>query len=615
MNSPVAVALVYLISMILAVPIAKRLGLGAILGYLIAGCLLGRHALGLVVGDDSEVMHLAEFGVIMMLFLIGLELRPAVLWKMRGPIFGLGGAQVVLTAGAFAGLARAVGLPWQSAVAVGLTFASSSTAIVVRTLQDKGALKTDGGEAAFAVLLFQDIAVIPILALFSLLASSLTGASHNAAEDLPVWLQSLRLLGAVLGVILAGKWVVRPVFRLVLGSHIHELTTALGLVVVLATSALMTYVGLSPALGAFLAGVVLAESEYRHQLESDIEPFKALLLAIFFISVGAQINFTLVRENLGATFCIVGAIVIVKFAILYFLGRVWRYSRPDAWLVAVSLAQGGEFAFVLMSQASKVELLPQSQTQILVAAIALSMALAPLLLNGYFKWVAPRFASSVPEREADAIDQDAPVIVAGIGRFGQMITRFLKAAGHQVTILDYDAEQVELLRRFGTKSFYGDASRMDLLRSAGIERARLLVLAIDDKDKTLEIVQSVRQAYPGLRILARAYDRVHAYELIHRGVDDVYVETSGSALEMARDALVYLGTRKHRAQILSQQFKKHNNQSIRELARVYHESDEQTFVAHAKNWIAALEKTLQSDKVSVFEGVDHGWESAPRKET
>lgn len=609
MHSPIGLALIYLVSMIVMVPIAKRLGLGAVLGYLIAGSLLGPHVLGWVSGDNEDVMHLAEFGVIMMLFVIGLELKPALLWKLRGPIFGLGSLQVGLTAVAFLGLGVLTGRPWQGAAAVGLILAMSSTAIVLKTLEEEGALKTDGGQAAFSTLLFQDVAVIPVLAAFAFLASSLTGAVR--ASDVPAWQQALHYLGAVVGVVFAGKWIVRPLFRVVLGSQIHELTTALGLAVVLATSVLMTAVGLSPALGAFLAGVVLAESEYRHQLESDIGPFKSLLLGIFFISIGAQINYGLVVQEFGQTLTLVTALVAVKFAVLWIVGRIGRLSRPDTFLYAVALAQGGEFAFVLLGQAGQMQLLAAADSQLLMAAVALSMASAPLLMQAYFKWIAPRFATAGPARESDVVDMEAPVIVAGIGRFGQMITRFLKAAGFSATILDFDAEQVDLLRRFNTKAFYGDASRLDLLRSAGIERAKLLILAIDDAEKTLEIVDTVQKHFPHVRILARAYDRIHAYALLNKGVQDVTIETAGSALEVGRQALERLGFRRHRAFQLAQRFKRYNDQSIRDLARVYDEADEQTYLRHAKNWMAALEQTLSSDQSPIMREVDRGWEAPP----
>lgn len=614
MHSPIALALVYLLAMILMVPLAKRLGLGAVLGYLIAGSLLGPHVLNLASNDNSEVMHLAEFGVIMMLFIIGLELKPATLWKLRGPIFGLGSMQVALTAAAIFLISLAFKFPWQFGLALGLTVAMSSTAIVLQTFQEKGVLKTDGGEASFSVLLFQDIAVIPILTLITFLASSLNGVNQSANPGESGLMQSVKIVAAVIGVIVIGKTVVRPAFRIVLNSHIRELTTALGLVVVLGTTLAMNAVGLSPALGAFLAGVVLAESEYRHQLESDIEPFKALLLGVFFISIGAQINYLLVVNNATTTLLLVLSILIIKFLVLWIIAKLAKLSKPDQLLFAFGLCQGGEFAFVLLNYSLNLKLLTQEQNQMLIASIALSMAAAPLLIGGYIKFIQPLFASkNKDEREADTIDNnDAPIIVAGQGRFGQMATRLLRAAGYFPTVLDYDVEQVDTLRKFGFKAFYGDASRVDLLRAAGIEKAKLLVLAIDDADKTLEIVDTVKQNFTHIKIFVRAYDRLHAYKLIHKGIDNVYIETAGSAVDLAKDVLVNLGFRAKHAFDLGQKFKKRNNQSIRELAKLYHEADEQTYILHAKNWLAALEQTLQADKINTINKDDHGWESAPR---
>lgn len=617
-GSPVLLTLACLSAMVLAAPIAKRLGLGAVLGYLIAGSLLGPHVMGILGSSQEEVKHLAEFGVIMMLFLIGLELKPSLLWKLRGPIFGLGGLQMALTTAAFAGVALALHFPWQLGLAGGTILALSSTAIVLQTLQEKGLLKTTGGENAFSVLLFQDIAVIPILALFPFLASSLgVGASSmNAAPALSPVMHFLQVLGAVASVIIAGRLLLRPIFRLVAGSQIRELSTAVALLVILSVTLLMNAVGLSPALGAFLAGVVLADSEYRHQLEADIEPFKGLLLAVFFISIGAEIDYSLLAKTPGAVGAAVLGIVLIKGLLLFGLARLARLAKPEALLFSVSLAQGGEFAFVLLGYSRQLQLFSTEASQFLIASIALSMGIAPLLINGYAKWIEPLFATPHDEREADTIDErNNPVIIAGFGRFGQMVARLLRGCGIRATILDYDTEQVEIVRKFGSKAFYGDASRMDLLHSAGAAQAKLFVIAIDDRDKTTEIVEQVQKEFPNLKMLVRVYDRIHAYELINRGIENVYVETAGSALNLGIDALTSLGFRPNQAVQLAKKFNHHNNESIRELAKIYEGSDEATFIHHAKSWLAALEKTLQSDQFGLKAESDRAWESPPRPKT
>lgn len=608
-TSPILQAIIYLAAMVLTVPLAKRFGLGAVLGYLIAGALLGPSALSLLGGEQAEVLHLAEFGVIMMLFIIGLELKPSLLWKLKGPIFGLGGIQVVVTTCALALICFGLDTDARVALAIGMILCLSSTAIVLQTLQEKGALKTTGGEIAFAVLLFQDMAVIPMLAILPLLA-----VNSSAATGESPWLQFGKILGAVILVVVTGRYLVRPVFRMVVTSQLREIFTAVALLIVLGITALMNSVGLSPSLGAFLAGVVLAESEYRHQLETDIEPFKGLLLGVFFISIGAGIDFSLLRTSPALILWGVLGLILVKGVILYVIGRMGRLSLPDRLLLTVSLAQGGEFAFVLVGFARGNSLFSAELAGQLTAIAALSMFAAPLLIGAYFKFIQPRFAAEKdPSREADVIDENEnPVIIAGFGRFGQMVARLLRASGFRPTVLDYDAEQIEVLRKFGLKAFYGDASRMDLLRSAGAAQAKLLIVAIDDRDKTLEIVESARKEFPGLEILARAYDRIHAYELIHRGIRAPYIETAGSALSLATEGLRILGFPAREALKAAQLFKRHNDRSIQELARVYHESDETTYVAQVKTWISALENTLRGDATTLKAEVDRAWESAPR---
>jgi monovalent cation:proton antiporter-2 (CPA2) family protein len=614
-NDPIVLTLVYLAAMVITVPIARKMGLGAVLGYLIAGAVLGPNLLGILGASQEKILHFSEFGVIMMLFLIGLELKPSVLWKLRGPIFGSGGLQVVLTTLSIMALGISLGGTWQAAMATGMIFSLSSTAIVLQTLQEKGGLKTTGGATAFSVLLFQDIAVIPMLAIFPLLVvdSDPSQLTETLKVGHPAWIQALKVLVAVGTVIISGKYLIRPIFRIIGMSKLRELFTAMALLLVVATTLLMNMVGLSPALGAFLAGVVLAESEYRHQLETDIAPFKGLLLGVFFISVGAGIDFVLLRDHPIFVGSAVLMILVFKWTVLFIVGKVGKLPLPDTLLLAFSLAQGGEFAFVLLKYAENEGIFDSPTSQSLTAAVVLSMFCAPLMIQSYFKWIQPRFAAGPKKREPDRIiENESPVIIAGFGRFGQMTTRLLRACGLRPTVLDFDAEQVDIVRRFGMKAFYGDASQMDLLRSAGAGHAQLLVIAIDDPEKALKIIDLVKKEFPNLKILARAFDRIQAYEMIHRGIMNPYIETSGSALNLGTEALRILGFPAKEALRASQLFKRRNDETIQELAKAYMELGDSDYLAHARKWTKALEKTLEGDIAGVTGEVDRSWESPPR---
>jgi monovalent cation:proton antiporter-2 (CPA2) family protein len=597
MSSGLYQAFIYLLAAIVAVPLAKRLGLGSVIGYLLAGAVIGPYALRFVDGG-GDVMHFAEFGVVMMLFVIGLELRPALLWQMRRPILGLGGLQVVGTAVVIGLVAVWLGLPWKSAFAVGLILAMSSTAIVLQSLGERGLMKTPGGEATFAVLLFQDIAVIPILALMPLLAigSGIAAAAGHGGmiEKLPGWEQALFVVAAVTIIVFAGRFLLRPFFRYIARTRLREMFTATALFIVVGIALLMQKLGLSPALGTFMAGVVLAESEYRVQLEADIEPFKGLLLGLFFISVGASIDFSLIAQRPGTIAAIVAALLALKFVVLLGLGRLFQLRAAEGMLFAFALAQGGEFAFVLFSFATQNAVLPPEIANLLVASVALSMAAAPLLLTIEQKVVRPRFQKCKPERPADEIDEhDNPVILAGFGRFGHIVGRLLRANGFGTTVLDHDADQVSLLARFGMKSFYGDASRLDLLEAAGARNAKLFVLAIDDEAKALEIIGTVQREFPRLKILARATSRQHAYEILRLGVDQVYRETLGSALDLSIDALRELGMEERRARRVAEIFREHDEASVREMAKL--REDDEDYVSIARKHIENLERALQSD--------------------
>lgn len=617
-------AVVYLLAAVIAVPIAKRLGLGSVLGYLIAGIVVGPSALGLV-GDVNAVQHVAEFGVVMMLFVVGLELRPSLLWRLRGPILGTGSAQVLGTAAFLSGMALLAGMHWPVAVTIGLILAMSSTAIVIQSLAERGILNTRGGQACFSVLLFQDIAVIPILAFLPWLARAHGQAGHaetaehghgheSALMHLPQWAQTVATIGAVVGVIFGAHYLLRYVFRYVAASKLREMFTVVALLVVAGVAWLMQMVGLSAALGTFIAGVVLAESEYRHQLEADIEPFKGLLLGLFFMAVGAGLNLKLVMADPGLIGLLVLGLIGGKFLVLLALGGLFRLGWGASFIFAAALAQGGEFCFVLFGTAGNLGLVGPDLAGPLNAAVAMSMALTPLLLIANDRFIQPRFSKLSPKREPDAVEaRDNPVILAGFGRFGHIIGRLLQANGFGVTVLDNDPDQVEMLGRFGLKSFYGDASRADLLASAGAEKAKLFVCAVDDEEKSLEIVDLVKREFPHLHILARATSRNHAYRLIERGVTDFRRDTLGSALDLSSDILRALGYRAHRALRAVEIFRCYDEQSVLDLAQHFN-GDQTTYVSVARQHMANLESVFRQDLRRQHLSADEdAWDSAGPK--
>ena len=605
-------ALIYLSAAVVAVPIAKRLGLGSVLGYLLAGVAIGPFVLGLVGDEGQDVLHFAEFGVVMMLFLIGLELEPARIWRLRGPILGLGGLQVSVSALLLGAIALAFDTDWRTALAVGLILALSSTAIVLQTLNEKGLLRTEGGQSSFSVLLFQDIAVIPILAILPLLATSAPRAHEEAhtawISTLPPWMETLVVLGAVLGIVVAGRYLLGPGLRFVARSGIHELFVAAGLLLIVATAMLMDFVGLSPALGTFLAGVVLARSEFRHELESDIEPFKGLLLGLFFISVGAAIDFGLVSAQPATVLGLMALLMVVKFVVLFVLGRIFRMSLDQNLLFAFSLAQSGEFAFVLFSFAAREGVVDETLAATLIASVALSMAATPLVMLFNEKVVQPRFGCrESEEREADTVDEENPVIIAGFGSFGSVVGRLLRANGVGTTVLDLDSDRVDLLRKLGLKVFYGDATRADLLAAAGARQARLIVLALDSPEKSLELVETLHKHFPHLEILARAANRGEAFDLIEAGVDHVYRDKLDSSLRVGTDVLRRLGRRAYQAHRAAQTFRRHDEASMRELAATRH--DPTLHFDLARESIRDLENLLLADLEETDETRDMGWDT------
>ena len=606
-------ALVYLAAGVVSVPVAKRLGLGSVLGYLISGVLIGPFLLNLV-GAPGEVQRFAEFGVVILLFLIGLEVRPALLWKMRTAIFGLGLAQLLGTAALVAAASLAFGLDWRVGAAVGLILAMSSTAIVLQSLEEKGARQGPVGEASFGVLLFQDLAVIPLFALLPLLAplshaapaASSQGASLLAG--LPGSLQALAQMGAVAVVVIGGRYLTRPVFRFIAAARLREIFTASALLLVIAVAALMELVGLSPALGAFLAGVVLAESEFRQELETDIEPFRGLLLGLFFITVGAGLDLALLAAHPLAILGLVFSLMLVKTLAMYVTGRLFRTPHRVALTTAVGLAQGGEFAFVLLGFVVGIRVMEAELARLLTAVVAVSMAATPLVTAAYERLVLNR-SEARDEPQALPFDEGDPdVIVAGFGRFGQIATRLLLANDFKVVLLESSIEQIEILRRFGWRVHYGDASRIDLLRTAGAEKAKLLLVAIDDRDKAVEMVADAHQAFPNLAIFARAFDRRHAYELIKTPGVMVERETFESALNYGRRALLKLGLSERRANRAAALFREQDDLLWRRLAPVAGEEDR--YVMASRDSRETTERLLRAEMERIAQEEDR--EDAPQ---
>lgn len=606
--------LVFLVAAVIAVPIAKRFGLGSVLGYLIAGIIIGPYGIGYVGSDGEALMHFAEFGVVMMLFLIGLELDPARLWRLRVPILGYGGAQLAITTLVGLGIAWGFGLPWRAALAVGLILSLSSTAMVLQSLQEKNLMPTEGGQSAFSVLLFQDIAVIPLLALLPLLARPelaaqiTTEGGHSSPLDaLNPWLSAFIVLAAIAAVIGIGRFLVGPAFRYIARTHLREIFTAAALLLVVGIAMLMSFVGLSPALGTFVAGVVLANSEYRHELEGDIEPFKGLLLGLFFIAVGASIDFGEVLASPGVTLSLVLMLMVGKAVVLFGIGRAFKMTFDQNLLFATALAQGGEFAFVLLSMARTEGVLSHGEAAPLIAVVALSMALTPFALLLTQRVLMPRFGTRAEEeRQADAIDESNPVLIAGFGRFGNIVGRFLRANGVGCTVLDLDSDNVEMLRKLGIKVFYGDATRTDLLHAAGAENARLLIVALDDPESTQRLVETARRHFPHLELIVRAVDRTSAYAMLSDGVDKVFRETFDTSLRVGTEALKALGFRSFEAQRMARFFSRHDDDALRDLATV--KGDKSAYINRARQRIRDTEVVLQDELKTGRADRDEGWD-------
>ena len=584
MTDFLVIAFVILVAGVVAVPIATRIGMGSVLGYLLAGIAISPLLVALRV-DIEQLQVFAEFGVVMMLFLVGLELEPRKLWGMRKRLIGLGGGQVLLTILAFTGISLINGDRWQTAIAIGMVLALSSTAIIVQTLSEKGLLKSDGGEASFSVLLFQDIAVIPILAIIPILAvpeiAAMAGAAgghgaedaHGAGftltEGMPAWLAAIVTLAAVAFVGFSSAFLTRPIFRYIASANLRELFTAVALVFVIGISLLMTLVGLSPALGAFIAGVVLADSEYRHEIESDLDPFKGLLLGLFFITVGAGIDFMLAAEIAPAVIFWTTVLIVTKILILLFIAWCAGIKRQAKWLFALSLAQAGEFAFVLIAFAVSNAVFDRALADQMLLVVALSILVTPLLFIFYDKVIATGFNRADAEREADAISEERPIIIAGRGRVGGIVDRMLDVAGHRSTVIDYDSEHIEQLKRFGVKSFFGDATRPDLLHSAGIAQAKLLIVTLDDREQIDKLVRYAVANYPDLHVIARAKDRDHVYHLWAMGCRDIVRETYDASIRIGRSAYEALGNDRQTAQAMADAFEERDRTSMRDVADLY----------------------------------------------
>ncbi|MCZ7675966.1 MAG: monovalent cation:proton antiporter-2 (CPA2) family protein [Roseovarius sp.] len=617
-------ATIFLAAAVIAVPLAARLGLGSVLGYLAAGLLIGPVP-GFVGGHETEeLQHFAEFGVVMMLFLIGLELEPRALWDMRHRLLGLGGLQIALTTLAVMVGSMALGLGWSVALAIGLILALSSTAIVLQTLTEKGLMQTPGGRSAFSVLLTQDIAVIPMLALLPLLALPKTPdmilgetikrlsesgapqpeAAHQAAasfiQNLPGWGVTLVTVGVVGAIILAGIYLTHPVFRFIHAARLSEMFTALALLIVIGIAFLMNLVGLSPALGAFLAGVVLASSEFRHQLESDIAPFKGLLLGLFFITVGAGID---LNALLGQFFTVMGlalALIVLKGAILFALGRVFGLRGRSLWLFTLSLAQAGEFGFVLIAFSGQQNVIPPAMTGTLLLVVAISMLITPLLFILY-EWLSRRIDDGVEAGEPDEIKAQGPVIIAGIGRFGQIVNRLVRSSGFKTVVLDNDLGAIQRMRRFGIKGFFGDPTRPDLLHAAGLASAQVLVVALDDVDAATRLVAFARRERPDLHIVARARDRTHVFRLFKAGANDIVREVFDGSLRAGRYVLENMGLSEFEAAEMERMFYRHDRKSVRELAALWDPAiptvENPAYISRAKE----LEQELQTMLLSQLE--------------
>ncbi|MBD9662118.1 MULTISPECIES: glutathione-regulated potassium-efflux system protein KefB [Pantoea] len=587
---------IYLVAAVLIVPIAARLGIGAVLGYLLAGIAIGPWGLGFI-SDVEEILHFSELGVVFLMFIIGLELNPSKLWALRRSIFGVGAAQVLISAAILGGLLWLTDFSWQAAVIGGIGLAMSSTAMALQLMRDKGMNRSESGQLGFSVLLFQDLAVIPALALVPLLA----GGDSGHVDWLKVGMKVLAFGGMLIG----GRYLLRPILRFIAASGVREVFTAASLLLVLGSALFMDALGLSMALGTFIAGILLAESEYRHELEVAIEPFKGLLLGLFFISVGMALNLGVLYTHITEILLGVLILVTVKTLVLYVLGRIYGLRSSERQQFAGVLSQGGEFAFVLFSAASSAKMFSGDQMPLLLVTVTLSMMTTPLLMNGIDRLLAHRFNEPDENAEKHFVEDDRPqVIVVGFGRFGQVVGRLLMANNKRITVLERDISAVSLMRKYGYKVYYGDATELELLRAAGAENAQSIVITCNDPEDSMTIVQLCQQHFPQLEILARARGRVEAHELLQAGVTLFSRETFSSALELGRKTLISLGMHPHQAQRAQQHFRRLDMRMLRELVPSHDDSAQVSRVREARRELEDIfQREMQHEKRQ-FDGWD-----------
>ena len=610
-------AIVFLLGAVICVPLAKKVGLSSVLGYLLAGILIGPYILGFVGEEGDDILHFAEFGVVMMLFLIGLEIEPKNFWKMRKAIFGMGGSQVLGTMMLSMLALSLLGLDWPASLVISMAVALSSTAINLQTLKEKGLMGTVHGQSSFSILLFQDIIVIFMLAVVPLLSNKalpVAEDSHGAGEqlslldNLPLGLQTLSIIASVALIVVAGRYLIVPMLRLVARTNLREILTASALLIVFAISFLMELVGISPALGAFLGGVVLANSEFKHELESTLDPFKGLLLGVFFMAVGASINFIVISEQPFTVTALVFGVILLKVVVVFVVGWVFKLKLDQRLLMAVGLAQIGEFAFVLLSFAFQLKILDQSTLDIMLVVTTLSMAISPIIGMFNERLILPKVGTKESaERPMDVIEEHRKVILVGFGHFGSTVGRFLRIHGVHPTILDNDSDRVDILRRMGFDVFYGDATRVDLLESAGINEAEIIIIAVNNPDTGKRLAQIMQEKFPHVKLVMRARNRYDAYELLNMGVEHIYRETLDTSVSLASDVLHDLGFRKYTILRQAQKFIKSDVEGLKRLAKEEALSDK--YIFSARKEIEQQERLLEEEFRKTTDEIDQHWDS------
>lgn len=590
MDTFITQALIFIGSSILLVPLFQRWGFGTVLGYLLAGVVVGPHWLGFI-KDSESILHLAELGVVLLLFIIGLEIRPSRLWSMRKQLLNLGVVQVVSCTVVFWLIASFTGLSLRAAGTLGFALSLSSTAFVIQTLAEKNQLKSEFGRSAFSVLLTQDLLAIPALAILPALALKQTESSLGVGT-------LLAFFGIIGGLILIGRYVFPPLFGLIAKTHNKEMFTALTLFIVFGVAALMLKIGLSAALGTFIAGVLLSNSEYRHELEANLDPFKSLLMGLFFIGVGMSVSLELILEKPQFVFPLAVAYLVLKSLIIYGVGRASRLGHENSKLLGLNLAQGGEFAFVIFGILHFYEIAPQPILTLLTAVITISMALNPLMILAS-EYLTEKFPKEVQPKKYDEVKDESPeVIIAGFGRFGQMFGRILRSQQIPFVAIDHDADQIELVRKFGNKVYYGDVSRLELLHAAGTAKAKYFILAIDDQEQSLKTAKLLVEHFPNVKIFARARNRGHVFDYFDLGVEKVKRETIDSSLSLVADLLKEMGLEKEKANLLVQKFSEHDEIMLREQYKV--RDDDKSFVSLSQQSQAQLQEILKNESLTSY---------------